>query len=129
MSVNGKWESIFEMICVSIISRLRIISSTNIYGVFMVSCTLSLLNTYQIVNDNSVMSDMYIYLYCRLYKALTTPSAQDIILHHFVYLEAVKELPTDSIRLIYYGDRRDNAHSIHIEHPISEPSLLMTHFL
>ena len=77
----------------------------------MVSDTLYLLNTYQIVNDNSVISDMYIYLYCRLYKALTTPSTQDIILIHFVYLEVVKELPTDSIRLIYYSDRRDNAHS------------------
>ena len=75
ISVNDKWESIFEMICVSIISRVRIISITNIYCVFMVSDSLSLLNTYQIVNDNSVMSNMYIYLYCRLYKALTTPSA------------------------------------------------------
>ena len=61
MSVNGKWGSIFEMICVSNIYRVRIISIANISGGVMVSDTLSLLNTYQIVNDNSVMSDRYIY--------------------------------------------------------------------
>ena len=66
MSVNGKWRSTFEMICVSIIYRVRIISIANITGGFMVSDILSLLNAYQIVNDSSVMSDRYIYLYYHL---------------------------------------------------------------
>ena len=47
---------------------------------------------------------MYIYLYCHLYKSPTTPCVQDIILNHFVYIEEVEELPTDSIRQVYYGD-------------------------
>ena len=55
MSVNGKWGSTFEMIRVSIIYRVRIISIANMLGEFMVSDTLSLLNAYQRVNDNSVM--------------------------------------------------------------------------
>ena len=46
MSVNGKWGSTFEMICVSIIYRVRIISIANISGEFMVSDTLSLLDAY-----------------------------------------------------------------------------------
>ena len=66
MSVNGKWGLTFEMTCVSIIYRVRIISIANISGGFMVSDTLSLLNTYQIVNDNSIMSNKYLYLYCHL---------------------------------------------------------------
>ena len=66
MSINGKWGSTFEMICVSIIYRVRIISIANITGGFMVSDILSLLNAYQIVNDSSVMSDRYIYLYYHL---------------------------------------------------------------
>ena len=78
MSVNGKWGSTFEMICVSIIYRVRIISIANISGGFMVSDTLSLLNDYPIVNNNSVMSDRYLYLYCHLYKAPTTPCVQYI---------------------------------------------------
>ena len=78
----------------------------------MVSDILSLLNAYQIVTDNSVMSDRYIYLHYHMYKASTTLCAQDIILNHFVYLEDVEELPTFSIRQIYYGDHRDNAHSV-----------------
>ena len=73
MSVSGKWGSKFEMICVSIIYRVPIISIANISGGFMVSNTLSLLNPYQIVNDNSAISDRYIYLYCHLYKAFITP--------------------------------------------------------
>lgn len=56
MSVNGKWGSTFEMRCVSIIYRVHIISIANILGVFMVSNTLYLLNAYQIVTDNSIMS-------------------------------------------------------------------------
>ena len=63
MSVNGKWRSTFEMICVIIIYRVHIISIANITGGFMVSDILSLLNAYQIVNDNSVMFDKYIYFY------------------------------------------------------------------
>ena len=106
------------MICVSIIYRVRIISISNTSGGFMVSDTLSLLNAYQIVNDNSVMSDRYTYLCCHLYKALTTQCAQDIILNHFAYLEVVKGQLTDSIRQIYYSDRRDNAHSGKKYHPI-----------
>ena len=86
MSVSGKWESTFEMICASIIYCVRIISIANISGGFMVSDKLSLLNSYQIVNNNSVMSNRYIYLYCHLYKAHTTPCPQDIILNHFAYL-------------------------------------------
>ena len=35
MSVNGKWGSTFEMICVSIIYRVRIISIANMAGEFM----------------------------------------------------------------------------------------------
>ena len=62
MSVNGKWGSTFEMTCVSIIYRVRIIGIANMSGGFMVSDTLSLLNAYQIVNDNSVMSDRYIFI-------------------------------------------------------------------
>ena len=95
MSVNGKGGSSFEMMCVSIIYRVRIISIATISGGFMVSDTLSLLNAYQIVNDNSVIFDRYIYLYCHLHKAPTTPYAQDILLNHFAYLEFVEELPTD----------------------------------
>ena len=90
MSVNGKWGPIFVMICVRIIYRVLIISIANISGGFMISNTLSLFNAYHIVNDNSVMSDRYIYLYCHLYKAPTTPCAQDIILNNFVYLKLLK---------------------------------------
>ena len=97
MSVNGKWESIFEMICASIIYRICIISIANISGGFMVSDTLSLLKVYQIVSDNSAMINRNTYLYCHLYKAPTTPCDQDIILNHFAYLEVVEELPTDII--------------------------------
>ena len=61
MSVNGKWGSIFEMICVSIIYCVRIISIANLSGGFKVSDTLSLLNAYHIGFDNSVMFDRYIY--------------------------------------------------------------------
>ena len=61
--MNGKWKSIFEMICVSIIYRVRIISTANIQGRFIVSDKLSPLNAYQIVNDISVMSDRYIYIF------------------------------------------------------------------
>ena len=68
------------------------------------------------------MSDRYIYLYCHLYKAPTTPCVQEIILNYFANLEEVKELPTDYIRQIYYGDCRDNAHSVKIGHPLSDPS-------
>ena len=110
------------MICVSIIYCVRIISIANISGGFMVSDTLSLINACQRVNDNSAISDRYIYLYCHLYKAPTTLCAQDIILNHFAYLEVVKGQLTDSIRQIYYSDRRDNAHSVKIEHPLSGPS-------
>ena len=92
------------MICVSNIYRVRIISIANISGGFMVSVTLSLLNTYQIVNDDSFMSDRYIYLYFHLYKAPTTPCVQNIIFNHFIYIEVVEELPTYSNRQIYYGD-------------------------
>ena len=63
-----------------------------------------------------------IYVYCRLYKAPTVPCDQDIMLNHFTYLEVVEELPTDSNRQIYYGDSRDNEHSVKIEYPSSEPS-------
>ena len=69
-----------------------------------------------------LMSDRCIYLYCHLYKAPTTPCAQDIILNHFTYLEVVEELPTDSNRQIYYGDSRDNEYSAKIEYPSSGPS-------
>ena len=110
------------MICVSIIYCVRIISIANMSGGFKVSDTLSLLNAYQIVNDNSVMFDRYIHLYCHFYKAPTTPCAQDILLDHFVYLEVVEEVPTDSNRQIYYGDSRDNDHSVKMEYPSSGPS-------
>ena len=43
MSVNGKWGSTFEMICVSIVYRVRIISIAGISSGPMVSDTLSLL--------------------------------------------------------------------------------------
>ena len=88
----------------------------------MVADTLSLLNTYQKVNNISFMSDRYTYLCFHLYQAPTTSCFQDIIFNHFSYLEEVEELPTDSIRQIYYGGYRDNAHSIKIEHPLSGPS-------
>ena len=88
----------------------------------MVSNTLSLLNVYQIVDDNSVKSDRYIFLYFHLYKVPITPFAQDTILNHFAYLEVVEDLPTDSNRQNYYGDRRDNEHSVKIEYPLSGPS-------
>ena len=116
------------MICVSIIYRVRIISIANISGGFMVFDTLSLLNAYQIFNDNSVMSDRCIYLYCHLNKAPTTPCVPDIILNHFTYLEEVEELPTDSIRHMYYGDRCDNMHSVKIEHSYQDLHLLAIHF-
>ena len=111
MSVNGKKGSTYEMICVSIVYRIRIIRITNIPGGFMVSDTLSFLNAYQKVNDNSVMSDMYMYLYHHLYKCPTTSYTQDIILNHFAYLEVVEELPIDSFCQIYHDDHRDNARS------------------
>ena len=65
------------------------------------------------------MSDRYVYLYYHLYKTPTAPCTQDIILIHFVYLEVVEELPTDSIRQIYYGNRRDNVRFVKIDHPVS----------
>ena len=68
------------------------------------------------------MSDKCIYLYCHLYKVPTTSCPQDIILNHFTYLEVVEELPTDSNCQIYYGDSRDNEHSVKIEYPLSYPS-------
>ena len=68
------------------------------------------------------MFDRYIHLYCHFYKAPTTPCAQDILLNHFAYLEFVEELPTGSNRQIYYGDSRDNYHSVKIEYPSSGPS-------
>ena len=43
---------------------------------------------------------------------------ENIILNRFVYLEAVEELPTDTIRQIYYGDRRNHARSEKNGHPI-----------
>ena len=61
-----------------------------------------------------------IYLY--IVKVLTSSCARDSILTHFAYLDVVEELPTDSIRQIYYGDSRDNAHSVKIECPLSGPS-------
>ena len=57
-----------------------------------------------------------------MHKAPTTPYAQDILLNHFAYLEFVEELPTGSNRQIYYGDSRDNYHSVKIEYPSSGPS-------
>ena len=57
-----------------------------------------------------------------MYKAPTTPCVQDILLNHFAYLEVVEELPTDSNRQIYYGDSRDNDHSVKMEYPSSVPS-------
>ena len=104
MSVNGKWGSTFEMICVSIIYRVHIISIADISGRCMVYDTLSLLNAYQIANDNSVISDRYDYLYYHVYKAPITSCVQDIIFNHFLYLEEVEELPTGSILQFYYGD-------------------------
>ena len=61
-------------------------------------------------------------MYCRLYKAPITSCTQNIILNHVAYLGDVEELPTDFIRQFCYGDRRDNARSVKIEHPISGPS-------
>ena len=83
MSVNGTWGSTFEMICVSIIYRVHIISIADISGRCMVYDTLSLLNAYQIANDNSVISDRYDYLYYHVYKAPITSCVQDIIFNHF----------------------------------------------
>ena len=77
---------------------------------------------YYIGFNNSVMFDRYIYLYYHLYKAPTTLCVQDILLNRFAYLEVVEELPTDSNRQIYYGDCRDNDHSIKMEYPSSVPS-------
>ena len=87
----------------------------------MVPDTLSLLNAYQIVNDNSVISDRYIYLYCHLYKTPTNPCVQDIILNQCTYLEVVEELQTESNRQIYYDGSCDNEHSVKIEYPSSGP--------
>ena len=110
-----------------IIYRVRIVRITNISGGFMVFDTLSLLNAYQIVNNNSGMS--YRYLYCHLYKALTTPCAQDIILNYVAYLDIVEELPTDSNRQIHYGDSRDNTHSVKVNIICQDLLILMTRFL
>ena len=57
-----------------------------------------------------------------MYKAPTTPDAQDIILNYFDYLEVVEELPTDSNRQIYYGDSRDNEYSVKKEYSSSGSS-------
>ena len=61
-------------------------------------------------------------MYCRLYKAPITSCTQNIILNHVAYLGDVEELPTDFIRQFCYGDRRDNARSGKIVHPILVPS-------
>ena len=122
MGVSGKWGSTFEMICVSIIYGVRIISIANMTGGFLVSDTLSLLNAFNIDFDYSAMLDRYIYLYCHLYKAPTTPCPQDIQLNHFAYLEVIEELPKDSKRQIYFGDSRENDNSVKIEYPSSFPS-------
>ena len=103
MNMNGKWGSIFKMIWVSIIYRISIISIANISRGFVLSDTLFLFNYYKIVNDKSVTSDRYIYMYYHLYKAPITPRVQDVIL--FSYLEEVEGLPTDSIRKMYYDER------------------------
>ena len=100
----------------SIIYRIHIISIANMSDGLMVSNILSLLNTYQIVNDNSVMFNRNVHLYCHLYKVPTTPCAQDIILNHFDYLEVVEELPTDYNRQIYYCDSRDNDYSVKMKY-------------
>ena len=122
-SVNVKWGPTFEMICVSIIYHVRIISIANISCGFMVSDTLSLVNAYNIGYENSGMSDMYIYVYFHLYRHPFTPCTHRIVLNHFAYFEFSEELPTNYIRQIYYCDRRDNARSRKIGHPISAPSL------
>ena len=57
-----------------------------------------------------------------MYKAPTTPCAQDIILNHFSYLEIVEDLLTDSNRQIYYGDSRDNEHPVKMKYLSSGPS-------
>ena len=69
------------------------------------------------------MSDMYIYVYFHLYKNPFSPCTHRIVLNHFAYFDFSEELPPDSIRQIYYCDRRDNARSRNIGHPISAPSL------
>ena len=61
MGVNSKWGSTFEMICVSIIYCVRIISIANLSGGFQVSDKLSLLNAYHVGFDNSAMFDRYVY--------------------------------------------------------------------
>ena len=89
------------MICVSIIYRVRIISIANISGRFMVSDTLSLLNAYQKVNDNSGMSDRYVYLYCHLHKA---PQLRVFTILYLIILYVLKLLknyqPTLFIKFI-----------------------------
>ena len=44
------------------------------------------------------------------------------MLNHFVCLEVVEELPTDSIHQIYYRDCRGNARYVKIDYPVSVPS-------
>ena len=54
-------------------------------------------------------------------QSSTTPCVHDIMLNHFVCLEVVEELPTDSIHQIYYRDCRDNARYVKIDYPVSGP--------
>ena len=57
-----------------------------------------------------------------MYKAPSTPYARDIIPNHFEDIEVVEELPIDSNRQIYYGDSRNNEHSVKTKYPLSGPS-------
>ena len=63
MGVDGQLPSIFEMICVSIIYSVRIISIAYMKGGSMIYDTVRSLNAYHIQINSITTSDRNVYLY------------------------------------------------------------------
>lgn len=101
MSVNIKCGTTFEIMYVSILYSVRIVTICD---------TLPHLPAYHILS-NSDFSDRNIYLYYHVYKSPTTPCIEDIRLNHFAYLDLIEyldECPTTCNREINYSDHRRN---------------------
>ena len=107
MGKDGNWASPFEMVCVSIIYGVCIISIVNMKDGFMISGTLQSIDAYQISSGVIRSSDMNICLYCHMYKAPTIPSSRDICFNRFAYLHSIFHLAIGSRRQIYSGSRRN----------------------
>ena len=104
MGVDGQLPSIFEMICVSIIYSVRIISIAYMKGGFMIYDTVRSLNAYHIQINSITTSDRNVYLYWHTYKLPTIPSSRDIHLNRFVYLQYIYHLPNNYRHHIYSSD-------------------------